>query len=114
MKFETECIFRYDAKECEPRTAPHQAMGLLGNANWHCGGIPVVFKMEELNWKELDAFDRNQSVVFIPISPLEEHGPHLPVGVDFFHAASFASDVARDFSAERPDWNIVITPPLAV
>ncbi|MHB2016840.1 MAG: creatininase family protein [Candidatus Xenobia bacterium] len=74
----------------------------------------MVYKMEELNWKELDALDRNQTVFFIPVSPLEEHGPHLPVGVDYFHAESFSNEVAKSFCTSHPSWHAVIVPPLAV
>ncbi len=41
-----------------------------------------MIKFEELNWKELDEFDREKTVFFLPISPMEEHGPHLPLGTD--------------------------------
>ena len=42
-----------------------------------------VIKLEELNWKQVDELDRDKTIIFLPISPLEEHGPHLPVGTDF-------------------------------
>ena len=47
-------------------------------------GKPLKF--EELNCDELKAFDKEKTVFFVPISPLEQHGPHLPVGVDMFNA----------------------------
>jgi len=40
--------------------------------------------------------ERNRlPMVFIPIGPLEWHGPHLPVGTDGLHAHAVAVDVAR-------------------
>jgi creatinine amidohydrolase len=35
------------------------------------------------------------SLVFIPIGPLEWHGPHLPLGMDGLHAHAVAVEVAR-------------------
>jgi creatinine amidohydrolase len=36
------------------------------------------------------------SVVYLPIGPLEWHGPHLPLGVDPLHAESIAVGLARE------------------
>ena len=38
----------------------------------------------------LDALDRARTVVVLTVSPLEEHGPHLPVVVDAIAARHFA------------------------
>ena len=35
-----------------------------------------IIKFEELSWKKIDNLDRNKTIFFLPISPLEEHGPH--------------------------------------
>lgn len=40
---------------------------------------------EEMNWKEIEAMDKD-AIFFLTIGPMEEHGPHLPVGTDFFIA----------------------------
>src|SRR5437879_13771242 len=34
-------------------------------------------------------------LAFIPIGPLEWHGPHLPMGMDGLHAHTVAMEVAR-------------------
>src|SRR5207247_9972886 len=34
-------------------------------------------------------------LAFIPIGPLEWHGPHLPMGLDGLHAHTVAMEVAR-------------------
>ncbi|RLF30549.1 MAG: hypothetical protein DRJ99_02240, partial [Thermoplasmata archaeon] len=39
-----------------------------------------ITRFEELNWMEIDSLDRDKTIFFQPISPMEEHGPHLPVG----------------------------------
>ena len=51
-----------------------------------------VLLFEEMNWKQIEALDKEKTVLFLPMSPLEEHGPHLPVGTDLI--------TARDASRE--------------
>ena len=58
----------------------------------------------------LDALDRARTVVILAVSPLEEHGPHLPIGVDAFAARHFARAMADRLVARRPDWSIVLAP----
>lgn len=50
-----------------------------------------LFEMEKMTWEEIDALDRQKTIVFLPLSPIEEHGPHLPAGTDFFAA----TDIVR-------------------
>src|SRR5262244_2455263 len=60
----------------------------------------------------LDALDRAKTVVLLTISPLETHGPHLPVGVDAFAARHFAETLAERLVRERPGWSAVLAPTL--
>lgn len=58
------------------------------------------------------ALDRARTLAILTVSPLEEHGPHLPLGVDGFTARHFARRVAERVVAERPGWSAVLAPPL--
>jgi creatinine amidohydrolase len=60
----------------------------------------------------LDALDRDRTVVILTVSPLEEHGPHLPVGVDALTGRHLAESVAARLVAERPGWSAVLAPTL--
>src|SRR5262245_45855201 len=60
----------------------------------------------------LDALDRERTLAVLTVSPLEEHGPHLPLGVDAFTARHFAHEVAARLTAARPDWSAVLAPTL--
>lgn len=60
----------------------------------------------------LDGLDRARTLVIITVSPLEQHGPHLPLGVDAFTARHFAELIASRLSSERPGWSVVLTPTL--
>lgn len=71
-----------------------------------------ILKLEEASAPALDALDRARTVVVIAVSPLEQHGPHLPVGVDFFSAGHFAQAIAERLVATRPGWTVVLAPTL--
>jgi len=60
----------------------------------------------------LDALDRARTLAVLTVSPLEEHGPHLPLGVDAFTARHFARAVAERLVAARPGWSAVLAPTL--
>lgn len=71
-----------------------------------------IYKLEELSTRVLDQFDRQRTVVILSVGPLEEHGPHLPLGVDAFTAEHFARVLAERIVAERPGWAVALAPPL--
>lgn len=71
-----------------------------------------VHRLEEMSMPALDALDRERTVVVLAVSPLEQHGPHLPLGVDAFTARHFAEEIARRLTAERPGWSVVLAPTL--
>jgi creatinine amidohydrolase len=71
-----------------------------------------VLRLEELTAPALDALDRSQTLAVVTVSPIEQHGPHLPVGVDYLAARHFAEAIGERFVARRPGWTVVLTPPL--
>jgi creatinine amidohydrolase len=73
-----------------------------------------VLEFEKLSCPEIDALPREKTVIFLAISPLEEHGPHLPVGVDFFNASFFARRSAENLASARPDLNVLLYPPIPI
>src|SRR4030042_1371540 len=60
---------------------------------------------EELNMAEFEGLQGRIETVILPVGSLEEHGPHLPLGTDLFHALELARRVAK----ERP---VLVAPPL--
>lgn len=60
----------------------------------------------------VDALDRTRTAVIVSVSPLEEHGPHLPVGVDAFAARHLARALAERLVASRHGWHVVLAPTL--
>ena len=72
----------------------------------------TVRLLEEMSSPALDALDRARTVIVLTVSPLEEHGPHLPVGVDAIAARHFAESIAERLVAARPGWTVVLAPTL--
>ncbi|MEX2220978.1 MAG: creatininase family protein [Candidatus Rokuibacteriota bacterium] len=72
----------------------------------------TIHRLEELSTPELDALDRARTVVILTVSPLETHGPHLPLGVDAFTARHFAESIAGRLVSSRPGWAVVLAPTL--
>ncbi len=63
-----------------------------------------------VNWQDLtmpdfEAAQEQNKTVIIPVGSVEEHGPHLPLGTDTFHAM----EVARRAAALRP---VLVAPPV--
>ncbi len=71
-----------------------------------------VHRLEEMSSPALDALDRARTVIVLTVSPLETHGPHLPVGVDAIAARHFAQSVGERLVARRPGWSVVLAPTL--
>ena len=64
-------------------------------------GTPVQpLRWESLTKKQFDAIDRREAVVLVTCSPLEVHGPHLPLGADALEGEGLASHMLR-FLPER-------------
>ena len=69
-----------------------------------------ILKYENLTHSELGALPREKTVVLLPAGPLEQHGPHLPLGSDAFSAEYFSERMAERLEAARPDWHFLIFP----
>ncbi len=71
-------------------------------------------RAERLTYRKVRNFERAKSICFLPMSALEVHGPHLPLGMDMFMARWMAEETARRFAAAHPDWSVVVYPPLTL
>lgn len=69
-----------------------------------------IHKLTELSWVEVEALDKNRSFVLVPLSPIEEHGPHLPLGTDIFGAQDIAELTAKNVCAINGSLQAVLTP----
>lgn len=73
--------------------------------------MPAV-RAEELTYTKIRALDMSRTVAFLPVSALEVHGPHLPLGMDLYMARWMAEETGRRFAEAHPDWTVVQYPPL--
>jgi creatinine amidohydrolase len=78
-----------------------------------CSGSPRR-EWHLLTSTELDALDRERTVVWVSASPLEVHGPHLPLGTDFLEAEVLGDRGLALLSARHPELEFVHLPPIYV
>jgi len=62
--------------------------------------LPHSIRWETLTKRQFDAIDRERAVVFVTCSPMEVHGPHLPLGADCLEGEGLAERTLR-FLPER-------------
>lgn len=75
--------------------------------------MPIIHG-EELSYTKVRGLDSTRTICFQPISALEVHGPHLPLGMDFYMARWMAEETGRRFAEAHPEWTVVQMPPLPV
>ncbi|WP_160684940.1 creatininase family protein [Clostridium sp. C2-6-12] len=73
-----------------------------------------IKKMEEMTWKEFDKLDKEITVVMLALSPIEEHGPHLPLGTDFIAAKDCLLEVVNYLEEKESKFNYIIHPPFPI
>lgn len=56
-------------------------------------------RWEQLSWPEIDALDRDTPVV-VPLGAVEQHGRHLPLGVDTLQVTAIADRVEAALARE--------------
>lgn len=67
------------------------------------------FLWEKLTWQEIEARLAYVDTAILPCGAIEQHGPHLPVDVDYYDAWELSKEVARRCSSPRP----FVLPPIA-
>jgi creatinine amidohydrolase len=73
---------------------------------------PRILKLDELTWTQVDALDRQRTMLILPMGMLEEHGPHLPIGADTIGVMFEADRIAQRVSRVLPQWTVVMMPPI--
>ncbi len=66
---------------------------------------------DELTWQDVQALDRDKTVVVLPVSATEQHGPHLPLSVD---ATINRGVLTRSLELLPADLPVLVLPPLPV
>lgn len=63
---------------------------------------PLSFMWEHLSWPEIQERLKEVDMAILPCGAIEQHGPHLPVDIDYFDAIHLAIEVAKACSDPRP------------
>lgn len=70
-----------------------------------------MIRLADLTWPEARRCARDRrSVVVLPLGAVEQHGPHLPLAVDWLGAEELARRVAPHL--RRGGWRVVLAPSL--
>lgn len=66
------------------------------------------FLWEQKTWPELEAYLKTVDTAILPCGAIEQHGPHLPVDIDYFDAKYMAYEVANECAEPKP----LVLPPI--
>lgn len=72
--------------------------------------MPLSF--ERLKAPELAALSREKTLFVFSLGVHEDHGPHLPLGMDLLESSHLALKAAERIEAEMPGWTAVLMPAL--
>jgi creatinine amidohydrolase len=76
----------------------------------------MIASFSELTPEKVQALLPDLTVFLFPVGGLEQHGPHLPLGVKILQAEVYARTLAEELQRRLPAWNYVLMPviPLSV
>ncbi len=66
--------------------------------------------LAEMTTRELDALDKGRTICVLALSPLEVHGPHLPLGTDVFVAEEVRDRAVEKLGAAHPEYDYLYAP----
>jgi creatinine amidohydrolase/Fe(II)-dependent formamide hydrolase-like protein len=68
-----------------------------------------IFRIAEMNTRQIQTLNLQKTVVLIPGGILEEHGPYLPSYTDGYAIDAYAQELAKAIIA-RPGWTVLLFP----
>ena len=76
----------------------------------------MPLELTKISAEKLNALPRTQTVFFFPVGPMEDHGPHLPMGLDVYESQHLCMLAAERLENELPGWVAIVMPaaPLGV
>ncbi|MFZ5645335.1 MAG: creatininase family protein [Bacillota bacterium] len=74
--------------------------------------MPGVSYYAELTLNGLKEINPHETICMITVSPLEVHGPHLPMGTDVFVGEKLQEEYCRALAGRYPKIRILLLPPL--
>ncbi len=64
----------------------------------------------KLTASQLEFLPRDRTVFFFPVGPMEDHGPHLPLGMDLEEAERLCFLAVQHLEQEMPGWKGIVMP----
>ena len=63
-----------------------------------------IFKgtIADMTWPQVEEAAKKNALMIVPIAVIEQHGPHLPLDVDYFDSVYLADKVAEACSSPKP------------
>lgn len=74
----------------------------------------VIKNITDMTWIEIQKLDKEKTVLFQTIAPIEEHSHHLPLGTDIFEGEHWRKNTIALLSEKLPDFTFLSMPPLPV
>jgi creatinine amidohydrolase len=74
------------------------------------GGKYMIKMVMELSWVEIEALNKERTVLFLGFAPIEEHGRHLPVGVDIFETEYWIRKCVERLEKEFENYSFLLLP----
>lgn len=74
--------------------------------------MPGIKKYAALTLTELRRIDPQKVICLIAVSPLEVHGPHLPLGTDVFIAEKLQGEYCKALAERYPEFDLLVLPPV--
>ncbi len=65
---------------------------------------------EELHPHELEDLPSERTVSFLPMAPLQPHGPHLPLGTSIYVSDGICLAAAKEICRCKEDWHCLLLP----
>jgi len=71
-----------------------------------------LLEYKNMTYQEIKKLNRDKTIFLMALSPLETHGPHLPVGTDLIVAEELLLKYDNKISQKYPDFKIIKMPSL--
>jgi len=68
-----------------------------------------IYYVQDMSTIEIEALNRERTIVLLPGGILEEHGPYLPSFSDGYMNEALTLEIANSI-IKRPNWNVLIFP----
>lgn len=70
----------------------------------------MIQNVMEIRWIDLQEMDMDKTVLFIGVAPIEEHGRHLPLGVDVYETQFWMDQTMKKLESEFNEYTFITLP----